>query len=406
MFMPKIVRFLIVMSLLCMVSASTGAQSIIIPTSPTDSTTFALSVYDQLRVAEGNLFFSPYSINTAFLMVYAGAGGDTAQQIADVLHITPENSNLHEQVAQYTVFIRAQNNADKTEYSPERVFSVSNALWVQQDFALDPDYPETLAEFYSATITPTDFVNDPEGSRQLINDTVAQQTRERIQNLIPDGVIDQATRLILTNAVYFKANWAKAFTPLESAPFTLSDETVVDVPSMITTNDMPYFSGDGITLVAVPYDGWNSQMVIIMPDDFATYEAGLLAGGLPNLGDVTFAKIHLTMPKFTFESSFGLSDTLVQLGMSDAFNPDLANFSGMSQEPLFIQEALHKAFIGVDENGTEAAAATAVIVGVTSAMPQPVEPIEVKIDKPFLFYIQDNVTQEILFMGRVMNPQS
>ncbi len=404
--MLKPLRFLIVLSLLCVVSASTLAQSVIIPTSPTDSTTFALSVYDQLRTtSEGNLFFSPYSINTAFLMVYAGARGNTAQQISDVLHIKPDNVNLHQEVADYTVFIRTQSNADKTEYSPERVFDVLNALWVQQDFALNPDYPETLAEFYSANITPTNFVEDPDGARQLINDTVARQTRDRIQNLIPDGIINQATRLILTNAVYFKANWAKAFTPLESAPFNLSDGTVVDVPSMIVTNDLPYFSGDGVTLVAVPHDGWNTQLVIIMPDDFATYEADLLAGGLPNLGDVTFANIRLTMPKFTFESSFSLSDALVQLGMSDAFNPDLADLSGMAEEPLFIQEALHKAFIGVDENGTEAAAATAVIVGVTSAMPQPIEPLEVKIDKPFLFYIQNNVTQEILFMGRVMNPQ-
>lgn len=402
--MLKLTRFFIILSLLCVSVAS--AQTTPAPTSPTDSTAFALSVYDQLRAtSEGNLFFSPYSINTAFLMVYAGAGGNTAQQIADVLHINPELADLHQAVADYTAFIRAQNNADKNDYSPERVFVVSNALWVQQDFALKPNYPKTLTDFYSATITPTDFVNNPEGSRQLINDTVAEQTRDRIQNLIPDGIIDQATRLILTNAVYFKANWAKAFTPLDSAPFNLLDGSVVDVPSMTVTHDLPYLSGDGVTVVAVPYDGWNSQMVIIMPDDFASYEADLLAGGLPNLAGVTFANIHLTMPKFTYESSFGLSDALVQLGMSDAFNPDLADLSGMAEEPLFIQEALHKAFIGVDENGTEAAAATAVIIGVTSAMPQPIDPIEVKIDKPFLFYIQDNVTQEILFMGRVMNPQ-
>jgi len=374
------------------------------PPTPSDSTQFSLALYDQLRLEEGNLFFSPYSISNAFLMTYTGAQGNTAQQMRDVLMITADDARLNQTFADYTTFITARNNALADEFNPERIFSVSNALWTQQDFALLPEYPATLAEFYSASITPMDFIGAPEESRQIINDVIAEQTRDRITDLLPDGVINAMTRLILTNAVYFKANWQNPFNLVESAPFTLADETIINVASMSVRQNMSYLSQDGVVAVAVPYNGYGSQMVIIMPDDIATYEATLAENGLPDMvTNFNYAEVLLTMPKFEFEQSFGLSDTLSAMGMTDAFNPDVADFSGMSDAQLFIQEALHKAYIGVDENGTEAAAATAVIIGVTSA-PMPTEPIEVTIDKPFLFYIQDTATGEILFMGRVMNP--
>lgn len=370
-------------------------------TPPEDDFVLAYSLYDQLRGEEGNLFFSPYSISIALMMAYAGARGNTADQMADVMGITDDS--IHQLIADYIDLINTQNNAEKTEYDPERILAVANALWVAQDFELNPEYPAFLTDFYNASINPIDFVNDPEGSRQHINDTIYEQTRERIENLIPEGVIDEATRLVLTNAVYFKANWAYAFKSLESAPFNLTDGSVVDVPSMNVTESFAYLADDNLTAIAIPYNGWASHMVIVMPNDMSAYEAGIIENGLPNISLFNSARITLTMPKFEYESSFGLSDALKNLGMTDIFNPDLADLSGMADADLFLQDALHKAFIGVDENGTEAAAATALIIGVTSA-PIQQDPIVIKIDKPFLFYIQDTTTQEILFMGRVMNP--
>jgi serpin B len=401
----KLFPRLIIVLLIGLIGLSVVSAQEITPPPPSDSTGFSVALYDQLRLEEGNLFFSPYSISNAFLMTYVGAEGNTAQQMRDVLMITADDASLNQTFADYNVFITARNNMPEDEYNPERVLTVSNGLWSQQDFALLPDYPATLAQFFSATITPMDFIGAPEESRQIINDAVAEQTRDRIQDLLPDGVIDAMTRLILTNAVYFKANWQNSFNVIESAPFTLADDTLVDVPSMRVRQNMAYLNEEGVVAVAVPYNGYSSHMVIVMPDDMADYEANLAQTGLPDmLTSPTYPEVNLTMPKFEFESRFGLSDTLSTMGMTDAFNPDLADFSGISTESqLFIQEALHQAYIGVDENGTEAAAATAVIIGVTSA-PMPTEPIDVTIDKPFLFYIQDTVTGEILFMGRVMNP--
>jgi serpin B len=405
--LTRLLRLTVVITLLAMSLSIASAQTEPPLPAPSDSAGFATSLYDQLRLNEGNLFFSPYSINTAFLMVYAGAGGATAQQIRDVLKISVTDDVLPQTVADYNNAILLNNNAVADDYTPERTLTVANALWLQQDFPLVPTYPELLQAFYNATISPMDFTSAPEESRQTINDTIAEQTNDRIQNLLPEGIIDEATRLILTNAVYFKANWAEEFTPLDSAPFTTSDGTVLDVPSMTLENRIVHVITDEYIAVALPYSGWTSDIVIIMPSDFATFEANLVTQNLNDLitNDTTFiTDIKLTMPKFEFESSFGLSDALITLGMTDAFNADIADLSGMSAEALFIQEALHKAFIAVDENGTEAAAATAVIVGVTSMMPQPNEPLVINIDKPFLFYIRDVATHEILFMGRVLNP--
>jgi len=402
--LTRLLRLTLIITLLAMSLSIASAQTEP-PPAPSDSAGFATSLYDQLRLAEGNLFFSPYSINTAFLMVYAGAGGATAQQIRDVLKISATDDDLPQIVADYNKSILLSNSPN--EYITERTLTVANALWLQQDFPLVPSYPDLLQAFYNATIPPMDFTNAPEESRQTINDTIAEQTNDRIQDLLPEGIIDEATRLILTNAVYFKANWAKTFAPLDSAPFTTGDGTVLDVPSMRVENQLVHIINDEFVAVAIPYAGWSSQMVIVMPNDFATYEENLATTGLPNLthtGNASVNAVILTVPKFEFESSFGLSDALITLGMTDAFNPDVADLSGMSAEALFIQEALHKAFIAVDENGTEAAAATAVIVGVTSMMPQPTSPLVINIDKPFLFYIQGNATEEILFMGRVLNP--
>lgn len=377
-------------------------EPMIIP--PTDSQAFALDLYDAIRAEEGNLFFSPYSINTALLMTYIGARENTAQQMRDVLHIRADDPLLNQLVNDYTQLILANNNADKTEYNPERIFTVSNNLWIQQDFALLPTYPQTLTEFYNAQIVPLNFRNDPQGSRQQINDTVAEQTRQRIQDLIPDGIINADTRLILTNAIYFKANWAKKFEDLGDKPFTLADSTVIDAPAMRVLSDLRYLAGDGFIAVAVPYDGYQAQMVIILPDDLTAYETALPQTGLPNVHDARLIPVRLTMPKFEFTRDFSLSDALITLGMTDAFDQNLANFRNIADADLFIQEVLHKAFIAVDEFGSEAAAATAVIIGVTSAMPNPQAPIDIVVDKPFLFYIQDTTTAEILFMGRVMNP--
>lgn len=372
--------------------------------SPTDSQAFAIDLYDVIRAEDGNLFFSPYSITTALLMTYIGARHNTAQQMRDVLHIRADDTQLNQLVNDDTQLILANNNVEKTEYNAERIFAVSNNLWIQHDFALLPTYPQTLTAFYNAQIIPLNFRADPQGSRQQINDTIAEQTRQRIQDLIPDGIINPDTRLILTNAIYFKANWAKKFGDLGDKPFTLPDSTVIDAPAMRVLSDLRYLAGDDFVAVAVPYEGYQSYMVIILPDDLRAYETALPQTGLPDVLNSSLLSVRLTMPKFEFTRAFSLSDALITLGMTDAFDQELANFRNIADADLFIQEVLHKAFIAVDELGSEAAAATAVVIGVTSAMPNPQDPIEVVVDRPFLFYIQDAATAEILFMGRVINP--
>jgi serpin B len=368
---------------------------------------FAFDLYHVLAADEGNLFFSPYSISVALAMTYAGASGDTASQMADTLHFTLPPEQLHSAFNAYSLDLAARAEAD-VEGTPFEL-SIANSLWGQQGFTFLPEFLDLLAENYGAGMRLVDYVSDPEAARQAINQWVSDETREKIQDLIPSGAIDAQTRLVLANAIYFKAAWLHPFddSATAPAPFHLLDGSAVDVPMMHQDEGYSYTLGDGFRALELPYENGNVSMLIILPDEgqFQAVEETLDPVMIADImGNLTHGPVNLSLPRFTYESAFDLNGALQALGMTDPFDPNRADFSGMDgNRDLYIGNVLHKAFVSVDENGTEAAAATAVIMELTMAPAG--EPITFTVDRPFIYLIRDNWTGSILFVGRVMAPE-
>jgi serpin B len=284
--------------------------------------------------------------------------------------------------------------------------NIANSIWGQVDYAFLDEFLDLLALNYGAGMRVVDFIQQAEQARQMINDWVSNETEDRIEDLIPEGVLDANTRLVLANAIYFNAAWMYPFDEdaTREGPFHLLDGGEVQVPMMNQSERMGFAMGDGYMIVERAYVGGQMAMDIILPDSglFATIEAELDAEWLDQaLANLEGQQVVLNMPRFEFESEVGLTQVLKAMGMPTAFE-DGADFSGMDgTRDLFISDVLHKAFVSVDEAGTEAAAATAVIMSLT-AMPD--QPVEVSIDRPFIFLIRDLQTGAVLFMGRVMNP--
>ncbi len=372
------------------------------------NTAFAFDLYRLLSEKTGNLFYSPYSISQALAMTWAGARGTTESQMADALGFLLSQENLHPAFNALSLDLAKRAEEASNENAPRPfVLDITNALWGQQGFPFLDPYLDVLAQNYDAGLRTLDFTADPEAARVVINDWVAKQTRDRIMDLIPQGSIDELTRLVLTNAIYFNASWQSPFKEENTADgaFNLLDGGTVTVPMMHQSGTYRYTEGDGYRAVELPYDGGQTSMVVLLPDEgnFQGFESSLDAGTLDGiLGDLSTWYVNLSMPKFEYDSEFGLAQTLKDLGMTDAFDPDEADFSGMDgRRDLYVQDVVHKAFISVDEKGTEAAAASAVIVGTTS-MPQ--GPVEFTMDHPFIYLIRDIPTGAVLFLGRVMDP--
>jgi serpin B len=368
---------------------------------------FALELYQLLRDGkEGNLFYSPFSISLALAMTYAGARGETEQQMADALHYTLPQARLHPAFNALDQALAKRGEGAQGKDGQGFRLNIANAIWGQAGYQFLPQFLDILAGNYGAGLRLLDFAGGPEEARLSINDWVSQQTEERIQDLIPPGLITPLTRLVLTNAIYFNAAWAKPFEAglTEDGPFTLLDGSQVTVPMMRETESLGYAEGAGYQAVELPYDGHELSMVILLPEagGFEAFEAGLDAGQVEGiLESLAYRQVALTMPRFEFESEFSLAQALAALGMPAAFSSD-ADFSGMDgARDLFISEVVHKAFVSVDEAGTEAAAATAVIMELT-AMPE--APVAVSLDHPFIFFIRDIQTGAILFVGRVVDP--
>jgi serpin B len=367
---------------------------------------FALDLYQALRVEEGNLFFSPYSISVALAMTYAGAQGETEAEMAETLRFGLPQERLHP--AFNGLDLELAKRGEGAEGTGEQGFrlNIANALWGQTGYPFLPEFLDVLASNYGAGMRLVDFSADAEAARVTINDWVSQQTEGRIEDLIPQGVVDAATRLVLTNAIYFNAAWAKPFAEAgtEDGPFYLLDGSQVTAPLMRQTESFGYAHGEGYQVVELPYSGQELSMVILLPDEgqFDAFEEGLNAKGVEAmLGGVGYQQLDLTMPRFEFDAEFSLKETLEGMGMPLAFSGE-ADFSGMTgQRDLYISAVIHKAFVAVDEEGTEAAAATAVAM---AEMAMPAEPLEVRVDRPFLFFIRDIPTGTILFAGRVLDP--
>jgi len=367
---------------------------------------FAFELYQALREQEGNLFYSPHSISVALAMTYAGARNETAQQMADTLNFILEQERLHPAFNWLDIELASRGEGAEGKDDEGFRLNIVNAIWGQKDYGFLPSFLDILAENYGAGLRILDFMNETEKSRLAINDWVSDQTEGRIEDLIPQGAIDALTRLVLTNAIYFNAAWEYPFDEDMTAdgPFYLLDEGQVIVPMMKQTESFGYTNGEGYQAVELQYDGNELSMVILLPeaDQFQAFEEVLQPQQVCDIIDgLQNAQVTLTMPKFEFDSEFSLKNTLAGMGMPIAFS-SAADFSGMTgNRELFISDVVHKAFVSVDEAGTEATAATAVIMP-GSAAPEP--PVEVTIDRPFIFLIRDIETGAILFVGRVINP--
>ncbi len=367
---------------------------------------FAADLYARLKdQSSENLFFSPHSIAAALAMTYSGAAGETQRQMAQVLHFSVPEPELHEAMARLRRSLLAD---EKKGYQ----LQVANRLWGQKGLDFLPEFLQTARKYYGAELAVLDFARDTEQARREINDWVEKQTEEKIKELIARGVLDPRTRLVLTNAIYFKGNWQEQFNEdaTRDAPFHISGEREVTVPLMHQTERFGYRAADDMQILEMPYAEGELSMFVLLPkeiDGLPKLEKKLTQDNLDKwTAGLRRQKVRVFVPRFKMTSQFGLKDTLEALGMALAFDQRRADFSRMSSsESLYVSAVVHKAFVDVNEEGTEAAAATGVVMMPTMAPVKPEEPPTFRADHPFVFLIRDNQTGSILFLGRMTNPK-
>jgi len=375
-----------------------------------DNAAFALKFYDQIRFQDGNIIFSPFSLSLALSMALAGAETSTEEAMLTALQMSLPEERVHPAFnALLQAIESSQEPINEVMEGDSFQLNIANSIWGQADYEFKGPFLDTLAEHYGAGILSVDYVQNPEGAREVINGWVADETEDKIQDLIPAGAIDPLTRLVLANAIYFNGSWYHPFneTATSEAPFFTLDGAEISVDMMKLYGErFLYTHGENYQAVNLPYLSSDFVMTVIVPDlgEFTSFEAALDQVVLEDiLSGMTNQRVDIEMPKFDFESEIDANDPLIALGMGEAFDPEQADFSGITDiEDLTITDVLHKATITVDEQGTEAAAATAVIIGVTSAMPE--DPVSLVIDRPFIFLIRHQPTNTLLFMGRVLQP--
>ena len=360
---------------------------------------FALELYTELsKNGKENIFYSPYSISAALAMTYEGAKGETKDEIKSVFHF-PEDSTLRPN------FAKIYNDINKNEEDYE--LRTGNALWVQKDYPFLEDYINIVVKYYGGKVSNLDFVKETEKSRQTINSFIEEQTNNKIKDLIPKGVLDYLTRLVLTNAIYFKGTWQWEFNPknTEEVDFKITPTDIVKVPMMYMKPEKAKFNYadlEDLQILELPYKGEKISMLILLPkdnlEDIQPLTIEKLKEWKSQMKKETLDEIYL--PKFEFDTKYFMKEILSDMGMPTAFEMD-ADFSGMDgTKSLYIKEVIHQAYVKVDEKGTEAAAATGVVMELTSIMPKNI----FRADHPFIFIIQQNDTGNILFLGRVNDP--
>lgn len=362
---------------------------------------FAFDLYSKYKdkYRDDNFFFSPYSISTALAMTYEGAREKTAEEMQSVFHFSEDND------VRRPAFARIYNEINKKD--KEYKLHTANALWAQKDYQFLDEYLSATERYYGGKVTNLDFVGETEKSRQIINTWVEDQTNNKIKDLIPSGVIDPATRLILTNAIYFKGTWVLQFDKSETreADFKISPTKTVKAQMMSLTGEKAEFNyaeTEDLQILEMPYEGEEISMLVLLPkeDTLDKLEHSLNAEKLDEWrGMLQERKIDVYMPKFKFETKYFMAKDLAEMGMPSAFTR-AADFSGMTgKRDLYIAQVIHQAFVEVNEEGTEAAAATAVVMKELAVMSE-----IFRADHPFIFIIQQKDTGNILFLGKVVDP--
>ncbi len=385
---------------------------------------FAFDLYRELleENSDENLFSSPVSISIALGMTYAGARGDTREQMHDTLRFALDDDELHEAFNELQQEFAARGEEFDPDDEPGGGYdeddepvpfelSIANSLWGQEGYPFDEGFLERIENHYGTGLQSVDYQSEPAAAREKINDWVAEETEERIDELLPEGSLDALTRLVLVNAVYFFANWKHPFQESNTSQeeFTALDGSTEIVPMMSKDRSWSYAELDGAQAVELPYVGDETSMVVVLPPEgeFESYERAFDTETLATLLDAMESRDGtVSLPRFEFESGFQLGVPLQELGMVDAFVEEEANFDGLVDSSevdaeLLIDEVYHDSFVAVDEEGTEAAAATGVVVRDESA---PADPFDFVADRPFLFAIRDEPTETILFFGRAVDP--
>lgn len=364
-----------------------------------DNLRFAFNLYQQVvATSDDNVFFSPHSISVALAMTYAGARSSTAEQMATAMQFGLPAEQLHPA-------FNALDQSLASNVSEDFQLNIVNQIWGQQGEQWQSDFLDTLAQHYGAGLQELDFQTQAEQSRIAINDWVAEVTQDRIEDLLPTGSIDAGTAMVLTNAIYFNALWQSEFDPADTydTDFERADGSAVSVPLMHAVADYDYFNGGNYEAIRLPYKQAGMSMIAIVPPagQFDAFEQTLDAGVFNEaIAGLSSTSVNLALPKLEFEAPLGLKSHLEALGMPLAFSG--GDFSGIrAGGGLTIDDVLHKAFVKVDEKGTEAAAATAVVVAETSA---PQADVTLHLDRPFAFAIYDSTSNTLLFLGRVVDP--
>lgn len=390
--------------------ASANADALNVETMVQDNCHFGLELYRKLGAAEsGNIFLSPFSVSNSLAIVYAGARGSTKDQMARTLKF----STNRDEVVQAFGTINSSLNQLKTLGNIR--MDTANSIWPQKGYDIAPKFLELVQRSYGEAIIPIDYEKNPEEALQTINQWIAQKTRETIKEMIPQGSLDNATRLVIASAIHFKGDWRRSFNleMTKDMDFFLASDKSVRTPMMTQISEFKYAETESLQILEMPYVGNELSMLVVLPREINGVKAveDFLSGeNLKKLQrKMSPTKVLIHIPKFKINSTFFLAETLTSMGMKDAFIKAKANFSGIAESkdnPLYLSTVIHKAFAEITEEGTEASAATVgemVSMGILPA--DPPEPLhKFRADHPFMFLIQENKTGSLLFIGRVIDP--
>lgn len=399
---------ILTLSLMLVVASAFAGETVDEKALVRDQNAFAMALYHALPSADGNVFLSPYSISTALAMTYAGARGSTEAQMAKSLRFSLSQSKLHPAFASLEARVREIQASGNVE------LRVANSIWPAKGYKFQHAFLSLLKRDYDASITPIDY-GRTEAARSMINGWVEKKTHRKIRNLIPRGGLDPRTRMTIVDAIYFYGKWKRPFSPRATSiePFHRSSRSTLRAPLMRKTDAFGYAENADLQILELPYVGGEISMLVVLPksvDGLAKIERRLTAANFDEwVGMLNEQEVRVSLPKFETAAMVELRSTLESMGMTDAFNPARADFSGMtsaagSSEGLYIGAVYHKAYVDVKEEGTTAAAATGVTM-MPTAMRVPVKPPPVfRADHPFLFFIRDAETGSILFIGRIVDP--